>query len=71
MLVACKLEIRYADIDDFLDVGKSMDEGMKDLSEILKNKWEHLGQSPKANTGSTKEIEEFLAKERARLSGGR
>lgn len=52
-----------------LDVGKTMDEGALEVKELLEEKWEHVVHAPKLE--GVKDIEEFLAKERVRASGGR
>lgn len=46
-----------------------MDEGVEDISKLMEKQWAHLGEGlPMKNV---EKIEEFLAKERQRLAGGR
>ncbi len=44
----------------FADVGKTMDESVKQIEELLEDKWAHLGESKKRSPGTPEEIEELL-----------
>ncbi|KAK3692693.1 putative tryptophanyl-tRNA synthetase [Podospora appendiculata] len=52
-----------------LGVGKAMDEKAAEVSKLLEDKWEHLGHVKKLE--GIEDIEEFLATERTKVSGGR
>ncbi len=51
------------------DVGKTMDEKVKEFEELMKDKWELMGavKNPKGMA----DFDEFFAKERLKASGGR
>lgn len=48
-----------------------MDESAKDVSKLLEDKWEHLGESKKREVLPIEKIEELLTSERIKYAGGR
>ena len=48
-----------------------MDESVKEVEGLLKDKWEHLGEKPRPENDTVEKIQEFLDKERIRISHGR
>ncbi|KAK0629823.1 ribosomal protein S10p/S20e [Bombardia bombarda] len=52
-----------------LEVGKAMDENVKEVSELLEDKWAHLGH--KRSLEGIENVDEFLVSERVKVSGGR
>lgn len=53
-------------------VGKAMDEAAKDVAPLLEEKWTHMGEPKSRPVADTVEkIQEFLDKERVRVSHGR
>lgn len=66
------------------DVGKEMDKSLEEMEKQMEGKWEHLSylerrpehqkpkqKGPREQLPAAEEVEEFLAKERRRISGGR
>jgi ribosomal protein S10 len=54
-----------------IGVGKAMDESVKEVEGLLKDKWAHLGEKKRAEDDTVEKIQEFLDKERMRISHGR
>ena len=54
------LDDRLADNHLPTDVGKSMDQSLAQVEELLKDKWAHLGESKKRDPGTPEQIEEQL-----------
>ncbi|KAH8910164.1 ribosomal protein S10 [Coniochaeta sp. PMI_546] len=54
-----------------LGVGKAMDESVKEVEGLLKDKWAHLGEKKRPEDDTVEKIQEFLDKERMRISHGR
>lgn len=52
-------------------VGKAMDEAVKEMEPMLEDKWAHLGELKRPEADTVEKIQEFLDKERVRVSHGR
>lgn len=48
-----------------------MDESVKEVEGLLKDKWEHLGEKKRPEDNTVEKIQEFLDKERMTISHGR
>ena len=48
-----------------------MDEGMKEIEGALESQWEHLSDIPKKTRPTVEKVEELLASERFKITGGR
>ncbi|KAB5570438.1 ribosomal protein S10 domain-containing protein [Coniochaeta sp. 2T2.1] len=54
-----------------LGVGKAMDESVKEVEDLLQDKWAHLGEQKRPEDETVEKIQEFLDKERMTISHGR